>query len=68
MDQKYKELKRDLDVLLRLKARYRDLNAAMVILYVRVYRITSISTIAQDIGVNRSVVRRVLQKVSEKDT
>ncbi len=52
----------------RLRQRYGDLNVAHVVLYVRVHNVSRIASIAQDLGVNRSVVRRALQKVSDSDS
>lgn len=57
-----------LNTLIQLKATHGDLNRAMVILYVSEYGRGSISDIALHLGVNRSVVRRVLQDLSENDT
>lgn len=57
-----------LNTLVQLKKEHGDLNRAMVILYVSEFGKSSISDIAQHLGVNRSVVRRVLQDLSESDT
>ena len=53
------------ELLLRLKAKYGDLNKALILEYVKVNGIQSETKIAQDLGVNRSVVHRALQDRSE---
>jgi predicted ArsR family transcriptional regulator len=52
----------------QLRKRYGDFNRALVVEYVKANGSSSISAIAQDLGVNRSVVRRALQDPSERDT
>lgn len=54
-------------ILLELKAQYGDLNKALVREYLRAYGPTSISQIAQDVDLNRTVVRRALQRLSDYD-
>ncbi len=54
-------------ILLRLKDTYGDLNRALVLEYVRANGTTSVNRIAQDVGLNRSVVKRSLQDLSESD-
>lgn len=56
-----------LDLLLALKIRHGDLNSAMVRAYVMVHGSKAKRKIAQDLGVNRSVVHRALQNWSEND-
>lgn len=52
------------DLLLRLKNQYGDLNCALVLEYVAANGTTSERRIAQDVGLSRSVVRRALQEWS----
>jgi hypothetical protein len=56
-----------LALLLRLKERYGDLNVALVAQHRVAYGGASVSSIALDLGLNRSVVRRALQGLSESD-
>ncbi len=52
------------EMLLRLKNQYGDLNRALVLEYVAANGTTSERRIAQDVGLSRSVVRRALQEWS----
>ncbi len=52
------------DLLLRLKNQYGDLNRALVLEYVAANGTTSERRIAQDVGLSRAVVRRALQEWS----
>ncbi len=63
-----KEAELTVKFLLELKKKYGDLNRALVVEYVKANGLCSISVIAQDLGVNRSMVRRALQDLSEYDT
>lgn len=54
-----------LRILLELKKEHGDLNKALVTLYLRVNGSTGQRAIQRDIGVSRSVIRRVLQDWSE---
>lgn len=49
-------------LLLQLKARYGDLNRALILEYVLAFGSVSIRKIAQDVGLSRSVVERALQE------
>jgi hypothetical protein len=54
----------------RLKAlhlRYGSLNVAYVAAYIEAHGVAFVSAMAQDMGVSRSVVRRALQVLHEKD-
>tara|TARA_R110002049_G_scaffold45609_9_gene133012 strand:- start:3283 stop:3573 length:291 start_codon:yes stop_codon:yes gene_type:complete len=62
-----KEAELTVALLLRLKQRYGDLNRALVGEHRAAYGVASVSSIAQDLGLNRSVVRRALQGLSESD-
>ncbi|WP_143515581.1 AsnC family protein [Pseudooceanicola marinus] len=55
-------------LLVDLKARYGDLNTALVAEYLQAYGDASISAIAQDVGLSRAAVRRALQKLSDSDS
>lgn len=55
-------------ILLHLKEQYGDLNKALVLEYVRANGVLSETQIAQDVGLNRSVVRRALQDLSDSNT
>ena len=55
------------ELLLRLKERYGDLNKALILLYIDAYGPQSENRIAQDVGLNRAVVRRALQELSDSD-
>lgn len=52
-------------ILLRLKEQYGDLNRALVMEYLKANGSTSERKLAQDLGVSRSLVRRVLQDRSD---
>lgn len=54
-------------LMLRLRQHYGDLNTALVGEYLRAYGPASVSFLSQHLVVNRSVVRRALQKLSEND-
>lgn len=54
-------------MLLALKAQHGDLNTALVREYVLLVGTMSERSLAQDLGVSRSVVRRALQGWSEMD-
>lgn len=56
-----------LALLLDLKRKYGDLNRALILTYVAVNGSTSERSLAQDVGLSRSVVRRALQEWSEKN-
>lgn len=58
----------NLRILLQLKELYGDLNCALVGEYLRANGETNPNRISQDIGLNRSVVARCLQDVSESDS
>jgi predicted transcriptional regulator len=55
----------NLRILLRLKERYGDLNCALIGEYLRAYGETNVNRISQDVGLNRSVVARCIQALSE---
>jgi predicted ArsR family transcriptional regulator len=55
------------ELLLRLKSKYGDLNKALILEYVQAYGLQSENKIAQDVGLNRAVVRRALQDLSDSD-
>lgn len=55
-------------ILLKLKEQYGDLNKALVLEYLRANGTTSVNQISLDVGLNRSVVMRALQDVSESDS
>jgi len=63
-----KEAELTVKFLLQIKKKYGDFNKALVVEYVKANGLCSVSAIAQDLGVNRSVVRRALQDLSEYDT
>lgn len=54
-------------LLLRLREQYGDLNTALVGEYLLAYGPASVSFLSQHLAVNRTVVRRALQKLSEND-
>jgi len=55
--------------LLRLKRKYGDLNSALVMLYFQTHPGNhKISTAAKYLDVSRSMVRRAISRVSEKDS
>ncbi|MGH1417193.1 MAG: hypothetical protein ACRBB0_27155 [Pelagimonas sp.] len=56
-----------LDLLIALRKKHGDLNRAMVALYVDAFGVERETAMAQYLGVNRSVVRRSLQALSESD-
>lgn len=54
-------------VLMRLKTEHGDLNRALVRLFVEAYGEASVASLARDVGLSRSVVRRAIQDLSEND-
>ena len=68
---KYKDMNRKsriiAELLLHLKKQHGDLNTALVIEFVRAYGSASVRGLSQDLGLNRSVIRRALQGMSESD-
>lgn len=52
----------------RLRQTFGDLNTAHVALHRKVFGTSTVSAVAQDVGLSRNAVRRALQKLSETDT
>jgi predicted ArsR family transcriptional regulator len=55
------DAKETVELLIRLKKQYGDLNRALIREYIRANGETSARQIAQDVGLSRNVVRRALQ-------
>lgn len=52
----------------RLRRMYGDLNTAHVAIHLKVNDTSSVRSLALDVGLSRSAVRRAIQKLSESDT
>lgn len=58
----------NLRILLKLKKHYGDLNCALIGEYLRANGEINPTQISQDVGLNRSVVARCLQVLSDSDS